>query len=154
MFLRKRDLDRINTKNFHYSEFFYSAEAKLNSIINDTDNLAVLRNLEYTAKQMQKVRDLLESPITITSGYRCEDLNDLVGGSKRSYHLVGQAVDFICLIFGDPIEIIKKIKNSDIVVDQCIAEYKTYNQWVHVSFQKKPRNKFLIYNDGKYSLLD
>lgn len=154
MFSRKRDLNKINTKNFHYSEFFYSPKAKLNDIDNDTDNLAVLRNLEYTAKQMQKIRDLLGCPITITSGYRCEDLNDLVGGSKRSYHLVGQAVDFTCLNFGEPVEIIRKIKDSNIIVDQCIAEYKTYSQWVHVSFLKKPRESFLIYKGGEYSVIN
>ena len=110
--LKKKDLEKINTKNFHYSEFFYSAKAKLNDIDNDTDNLAVLRNLKYTAKQMQKIRDLLGRPITITSGYRCEDLNDLVGGSKGSYHLIGQAADFICPRFGDATDIIRKIPRS------------------------------------------
>jgi uncharacterized protein YcbK (DUF882 family) len=152
--LKKKDLEKINTKNFHYSEFFYSAKAKLNDIDNDTDNLAVLRNLKYTAKQMQKIRDLLGCPITITSGYRCEDLNDLVGGSKKSYHLIGQAADFICPRFGNPIEIIRKIKDSNILIDQCIAEYKTYSQWVHVSFLRQPRKSFLVYKDGKYSVIN
>lgn len=33
------------------------------------------------------------APITITSGYRCVAKNAAVGGSPRSYHLTGRAVD-------------------------------------------------------------
>jgi hypothetical protein len=154
MFWEKKNLEKITTKNFHYSEFFYSVKARLNGINNDTSNLAVLRNLKYTAKQMQKIRDLLGFPITITSGYRCEDLNDLVGGSKGSYHLIGQAADFICPRFGDATDIIRKIKDSNILIDQCIAEYRNGDQWVHASFLKQPRKSFLVYKDGKYSVIN
>lgn len=38
-----------------------------------------------------------EKPITITSGYRCEQHNAKVNGSPKSKHLTSEAVDFAVL---------------------------------------------------------
>ncbi len=43
--------------------------------------------------KLQLLRDKFKMPINITSGYRCERHNKAVGGSKRSQHLKGRAVD-------------------------------------------------------------
>lgn len=43
--------------------------------------------------QLQKLRNSFGLPIVITSGYRCEAHNRAVGGSERSQHLLGKAVD-------------------------------------------------------------
>lgn len=40
------------------------------------------------------VREKLGKPITITSGCRCPEHNDRVGGSTRSQHKLGKAIDF------------------------------------------------------------
>ena len=42
--------------------------------------------------RLQALRDLV-GPIIITSGYRCYEHNKEVGGSEKSQHLVGKAVD-------------------------------------------------------------
>lgn len=42
---------------------------------------------------LQELRDLLGSPVVITSGYRCKDKNDDVGGAKYSAHMGGYAAD-------------------------------------------------------------
>ena len=54
-------------------------------------------------ERLQRVRDLLELPMKITSGIRCEKHNasPSVGGSKTSAHLpddfgIGHAVDIAC----------------------------------------------------------
>jgi len=39
--------------------------------------------------------DLLNAPITINSGRRCEDHNVSVGGALNSYHLIGTAADIV-----------------------------------------------------------
>ena len=39
------------------------------------------------------LRDVLERPIYITSGYRCFEYNRKAGGVANSYHLIGLAVD-------------------------------------------------------------
>ena len=43
----------------------------------------------------EQVRAILNVPIRITSGFRCEALNNAVGGSKTSQHTLFQALDII-----------------------------------------------------------
>jgi uncharacterized protein YcbK (DUF882 family) len=43
---------------------------------------------------LQQVRDHFDLPVHITSGYRCETRNRVVGGAKHSQHLKGKAADF------------------------------------------------------------
>ena len=40
------------------------------------------------------IRERFNVPMIITSGYRCEKLNKLVGGVDNSQHMKGEAVDF------------------------------------------------------------
>lgn len=42
---------------------------------------------------LQKIRDIAQKPVEITSGYRCEDWNRVQGGASGSYHIRGQAAD-------------------------------------------------------------
>lgn len=42
---------------------------------------------------LQKIRDHVCAPVTITSGYRTSSYNKLVGGASKSYHLTGCAAD-------------------------------------------------------------
>lgn len=51
-----------------------------------------LIDLDHVAK-LQKLREDLNSPITITSAYRCESHNKAVGGSDNSQHKLGTATD-------------------------------------------------------------
>lgn len=44
-------------------------------------------------ERLQKLREDLNSPIHITSAYRCESHNAAVGGSANSRHKVGDATD-------------------------------------------------------------
>lgn len=44
-------------------------------------------------KKLQYIRDLLDEPIKITSGYRCTAHNKAVGGKSNSAHLFGFAAD-------------------------------------------------------------
>lgn len=83
---------------FTLPEFYASATAKQHNIINYPDpsavndiNRALLRLVE---KIMDPLRAFIGLPIYITSGYRCELLNTLVGGSPASQHMTGQACDF------------------------------------------------------------
>lgn len=50
----------------------------------------MLRNL---MSFLDMIRTLWNGPIYVNSGYRCPELNNAVGGSKKSQHLKGQAAD-------------------------------------------------------------
>lgn len=43
--------------------------------------------------KLQQLRDIINKPIRITSGYRCPAENKKVGGSVNSPHLLGKAAD-------------------------------------------------------------
>ena len=43
--------------------------------------------------KLEHLRDLVNIPIYINSGYRCEKENNRVGGVPGSYHLCGMAAD-------------------------------------------------------------
>jgi len=58
---------------------------------------------------LQAVRDILEKPMKITSGYRCEKHNLAVGGVSTSSHLLGTAADIYIPSSGYGYEIMRAI---------------------------------------------
>lgn len=48
---------------------------------------------EVLLKKLFKLRELYGKPINITSGYRCNNYNKIVGGVEGSFHKIGLAVD-------------------------------------------------------------
>lgn len=137
------------TANFTLEEFVTSQEASRKGIDN-TPNDDVKDNLLQLAQRMEEVRGLLGKPIIVSSGYRSPKLNAAIGGAKNSQHITGQAVDFICPLFGTPKEICEAItRNSRIVFDQLIQE----GTWVHMSIADIPRMEVLTaeFNGGKVS---
>lgn len=123
------------------SEFFTEAETTvtqhrgIDNRYDDKIRVAVLR----TAKEMDRVRMLLNAPVIVSSWYRCLKLNKLVGGAYNSQHMRGEAVDFICPQFGSPRDVVEMLKGADVPYDQMIME----GTWVHISFRDNPRKQVL-----------
>ncbi len=76
--------------------------------------------------------------IKITSGYRSPEYNKKVGGSPKSQHVYGMAVDLIPLDL--EIEGVWKIL-KEFNVDQAILESKNGVKWIHVSFNSFSTNR-------------
>lgn len=128
--------------NFKISELIYSETAIIKSINNMPDINSLDNLLDLIFYCLQPIRDKLNEPMIITSGFRCKEINKLVGGAYNSQHLYGQAADFVVKKY-TPSQIIEKIKKSNIEFDQLINEY---NKWVHISFNKgKNRHQILKY---------
>ena len=74
------------SKNFTVEEFTYSRKAIENGIDNmpGESQIAAIRLL--ITQLIQPLRDRLGEPIAITSGYRCPEVNRLVGGVVNSQH--------------------------------------------------------------------
>ena len=85
-------------KYFSYSEFFSSDVAEKHQVKNIPDDAQlsqVLGNIKaLVLNVLDPLRAMIAHPIIITSGYRCQRVNELVGGSKTSQHLLGKAADF------------------------------------------------------------
>ena len=125
------------SEHFTLEEFTFTIHRN----IDNTPTESVLGNLKDTAMALEWVRMLLQAPIRVNSAYRSLELNKAVGGSPKSQHMTGQAVDFTAKAFGTPAQIVYAIKNSAIKYDQLILEY---DKWVHISFSDKNRKQVLI----------
>ena len=121
--------------NFTMSELLHSDEAIRNKINNIPNDQKILDNLLVLITEcLQPIRNYIGRPIQITSGYRCQTLNNLptIRGAKNSDHLKGCAADIV--IQGmTPTQVIEKIKASGIEYKQLINEY---NLWTHISYVK------------------
>lgn len=117
---------------FMINEFIVSQEATRRSIYNEP-SAVVIENLRWTAENMELVWLTLDKPCLIVSGggYRSQQLNDAIGGSKNSDHLYGLAVDFISPRYGSPLSICYALQNSAVKYNELILEH---DQWVHISF--------------------
>lgn len=86
---------------------------------------------------LQPLRDYLNEPITINSGYRTAELNRLVKGVYGSQHIKGEAADI--RISGDAMRVVSAVLKSGIPYDQCI--FYTRRNFVHVSYSRFADNK-------------
>lgn len=50
--------------------------------------------MDLVVNLLDPIRERFAVPMIITSGYRCEKVNKLVGGVDNSQHMKGEAVDF------------------------------------------------------------
>lgn len=85
-------------KNFKLSEFFVSSTADKNGIKNEPhidERATIERNINSLVDNvLDPIRDKFCAPVIITSGYRCPQVNKLVGGANNSQHMSGYAADF------------------------------------------------------------
>lgn len=109
---------------------------------------AHLTEMECLAFFAEQVRAILNVPMVITSGFRCDKLNKAVGGAKTSQHRFFRAIDFIPKGMSVE-EAYSRIKMSNLVYKQLIKEQSNGKEWVHVSMGYEREN--LIYKDGKYT---
>ena len=80
-------------KYFKLTELTHSITAKAHGIAN-VPTAEAKKNLELLVKHvLDPVRERWGVPIYVNSGYRCPELNKLVGGAPNSYHLRGMAAD-------------------------------------------------------------
>ena len=122
-----------------------SSKADEFNIDNWPKDADIMDNIIFTMECLDKIREDYGQPLYITSGYRCEELNERLKGSKTSQHMKGQAAD---INLGST-EKNRKFFNwlvcnkDNIDFDQIIDE-KQY-QWVHYSVKKEGNRKQIIH---------
>lgn len=121
--------------NLSLEEFEHSAYANLYSIPNHLPSDQYPSAVRIATKLFQPIRDLLNVPLKITSGYRSKQLNEAVRGVSNSQHTISQAIDFIPSGL-DIQEAFNTISKSDLLFDQLILEHDTKGHiWIHASLR-------------------
>lgn len=143
------------SEHFTLEEATISQTAARQGIDNSHPSQLVIDAAIKTATRLEKVRAGLGSSIHVTSWIRSPALNAAIGSKTTSQHLKGEAVDFICPAYGDPLAVCKLlVANADLVrYDQLILEHT----WVHISWNSIPnavqRGQVLsLIQDGAYAI--
>lgn len=119
------------SKNFSLEEFTYTTH-DVDNTPNDEqiDNLILL-----CSRILEPVRDHFQSPVIITSGFRCSELNKLIGGAFNSQHMRGEAADFN--VRGVANDQVWKWISQNLDFDQLIGERLSKKDgkagWTHCS---------------------
>ena len=113
-------IESLTRKNFAGVEFVRSTTADRLNIKNIPTQADLTRGMKL-ADAAQALRSKIDLPITITSGFRCVELNKAVGGSPKSKHKDFLAFD--CTAEGlSPNQLARRIRKSNISVDKCLVE--------------------------------
>ena len=131
--------------NFSLQEFTKSQTAIRQGLDNTPGEEHLANAKELFANVVQPVRNKFGVTV-INSGYRGPALNEAVGGSSKSQHCKGQAVDIECP--GTPNYDVAKWIEDNLEFDQLILEFYTPgipdSGWVHVSYNSEENRKSVL----------
>ena len=115
------------TEHFTLSEFEFSQTAIRKGIDNTIPEELKPNIIKLCKDYLEPIRKEWGSGLRITSGYRCYRLNKAIGGSKKSEHLNGTAVDFIP-VKGKLSDLFRLIVSMNLSFNQLIYE----GNWIHL----------------------
>ena len=130
------------SEHFTLGEMIYSATAEAKQIPNIPlkQHITAMQNL--CERGLEPLCCHLGLPIKVNSGYRCQMLNQMVGGVSTSQHLKGEAADITIprshRPFGHPTDeqtarLIMRYAEQYADFDQLILEHRGNSWWVHIS---------------------
>ena len=134
------------SKHISYHEGTYS-QTGVRRNLDNTPNEDQLKCMKEVSENLfEPLRKWVGGPIKINSFFRGEPVNTAIGGSKRSQHMKGQAID-IDDTFGHRTnaEMYHYIKDN-LDFDQLIWEFGTDKNpnWLHISWvSHRPNRKKL-----------
>ena len=132
------------TENFSLNELTKSQTAERKGI-NNTPSTEHQENLKSLCTRiLQPVRDHFERVVSVSSGYRSEELCLAIGSKTTSQHAKGEAADFE--IYGISNKELADWINENLYYDQLILEYwkgedEPNSGWVHCSFSLNGNRK-------------
>ncbi len=152
-------MNRIS-KHITYKEATRSVTALRLGIENKPSEYE-LQNMELIAEKVfEPLREAVNGPIKINSFYRSEELNKSIGGSSRSQHCQGRAIDIDDFYGYVSNAYMYYYIKDNLDFDQLIWEFGTDTNpdWVHVSYVDGDSNRkrcLLAYKeDGKTKYRD
>ena len=133
--------------HFKFSELVTTDDKDFKEL-NAEEGYKIKDKLLKLAEFAESVRAVLGCPLTVTSGFRCEKLNNKLGGSPTSQHRFAEAIDIIPMKMS-AFEAFTKIAISGIAYGQMILEKRGQGHLIHISMGFK-RQKMYSPKGGKY----
>lgn len=134
------------TRNFSRREFTRSETADKLGVSNMPETEEQMLALHVLALGMEQVRSICGNrAVTITSGFRCKQVNEAVGGVPTSAHALGYAADFTVAGMTAR-ETALEIAASHLVFDQLILE--DGRGVCHISFDPRLRGEVKTQSGG------
>jgi zinc D-Ala-D-Ala carboxypeptidase len=133
------------SKHLSLAEVTRSDSAKRRGISN-MPTPSHIENFKLLAEKVfEPMREHFGKPIHISSGYRSDALNKVVGGSKTSQHCSGEAIDIDMdgSSSGVTNKMIFDYIKDNLNFDQLIWEFGTTANpdWVHVSYESTGKQR-------------
>ena len=135
-------MDKL-TKNVTYNEAIHSQTAKRLGIENKPNDEQLGNMLTVAQMIFQPLREWVGGPIKINSFFRSPELNKAIGGSSKSQHCKGQAIDIDDVYGHASNAAMFDWIRANLDYDQMIWEFGTDQNpsWVHVSYVDKQSNR-------------
>lgn len=135
------------SKDFCYEEFEESLIAEELKIDNSIPSKRIRFAIRLLVLNLlQPLRDKVQRPLILNSGYRSQALNKAVGGVKESQHVKGEAADISCKDAMQVLLLGQIIMRFSIPFDQMIL----HENFIHLSFKAKGRQRYQIIYDKSY----
>lgn len=135
-------MERIS-EHISYKEAIKSNTALRLNLDNNPDAYQITNMVGVAHNIFEPLRQYVGGPIKINSFFRSEELNRAIGGSSRSQHCEGRAID-LDDTFGHKTnaEMFHYIKDN-LNFDQMIWEFGDDENpaWVHVSYVSEDENR-------------
>lgn len=127
------------SRSFSWSEFEatnHAKELERRGVRNVIPSFEVRDSvLALVRKVLQPLRDIYQKPMNVNSGYRCKELNEIVGGVPSSQHVKGEAAD---IHTGSPLETFRlaHLAKSTPEIWEEIDQMILYPTFIHFSHKR------------------
>jgi len=118
------------TKNFSKSEFDCNCGCVMPK--------EVLENIKLLAIQLQIIRDYVEEPMYINSGFRCKSHNRRIGSNDTSQHILGKASDVTIKTFtpNEVSNIVENMLTNEVLPSFYIGGLGIYKTFNHIDIRE------------------
>lgn len=130
--------------NYFWLSELTRSQTALRRGIDNTPNQEEIENLrDLVYHVLDPIRDFFRLPVTVNSGFRCQELNKALGSKSGSQHTQGKAADIEIPTVAN-LDLAKWIRDN-MDFDQLILEFHTVGDprsgWVHISWDSRETNR-------------
>lgn len=122
-----------SSKYFKWKEALWLNQWELYAIPK-TDSIYL--NIIEVCTKLDKIREIVQAPIVVTSWYRPIRYNEFIKGSKNSSHIFGKAVDF--QVQGIDADTVRHMLYFSMIQLDIRMENLPKSNWVHVDINTQP----------------